>query len=138
MVIAAAAIEWATAVGAFTGPFLGFAGAIWLYNKQRRDSESDAQSARRTGVFLQLRAELDANQRLVTRSIASIDQLLAGHGYAAGANDPIYDESLYLAPLFADSWTALSLTDAQRGIPPRLLDDLARANTSHPQRCAES
>src|SRR3954471_10156470 len=96
--------DWLGVLGTFVGPFVGVLTALWIYSKTRRDDEASRAREQREGAFLRLRAELDANRRIVTRSIETIDVILSGQPMEAGANDPIHDERLYLAPLFAESW----------------------------------
>jgi len=46
------------------------------------------------------------------------------------ANEPIYDEEFYLAPLFASSWEALTQTDAHRALTSARLEQLFGYYTS--------
>src|SRR5262249_48306733 len=101
-----------------------------LYAKQRHDAEKSTTALRYVGLYLQLRAELEANRRIVVESLETIDRVLASQPQPLSDNDPIYDEQLYVAPLFADSWAALSNTDAHRVLPASLLDRLFEYYTS--------
>src|ERR1700760_1030591 len=105
---------WVTAVGTFVGPFVGVIGALWLYARRRRDEELGRDAEQRAALFLELRAELAANQRIIDKSTDSIRALLESGNAGGDPNDPIYDERLYLAPLFADSWSALTRTNAHK------------------------
>lgn len=127
--------EWVAAAGAFIGPFVGLLGALWIYAKRGEDEKRRREEDSREAVSRQLRAEFDANQRIIQRSLASISLPLASGAASGDANEPIYDEQFYLAPLFADSWEALTRTDAHRVLTPTRLGQLfdyyasvARAN----------
>jgi hypothetical protein len=116
--------EWIAAVGGYVGPFVGVLGALWLYLKRSRDEERRREVEQRAALLRELRAEVAANQRIIERSLASIEELLQEGGASEDANDPIYDERFYLAPLFADSWNALTRTNAHRVLQPARLDQL--------------
>jgi hypothetical protein len=47
-----------------------------------------------------------------------------------GANDPIHDQRLYLAPLFTQSWDLLAQTDAERVVSAAELERLFRYYTA--------
>lgn len=116
--------QWITAIGTYLGPFVGVLGALWLYSKRRRDEELRRGSEQRVALFLELQAELAANQRIIARSRASIDATLDAGRDSDDPNDPIYDEKFYLAPLFADSWNALTRTNTHQVLRPARLDQL--------------
>jgi hypothetical protein len=134
-VISTATTDWLGSVGTFVGPFVGVLGALWLYAKRTRDDEARRAREQLEAVYVQLRAELDANRRIVMRSIETIEAVLRELPSDHGSNDTIHDERLYLAPLFMESWAALTRTDAHREVPRAELDRLityytavARAN----------
>jgi hypothetical protein len=124
VLLASSAAAWVAAVGAFVGPFVGVAGALWLYTKQRIDKERDDTKEELEAVYRQLRAELDANRQIVSRSIGTIEAALSRLPPGIGENEAFHDERMYLAPLFADSWAALTRSDAHRVIPRKQLDEL--------------
>lgn len=134
-VLASVTTDWVGSLGALVGPFIGVLGALWLYTKRRRDDDAAKTRDGFEALYLRLRAEVDANRRIVARSLETIQTVLRSQPEDQDANAPIHDERLYLAPLFAQSWDALTRTDAQRVIPRADLDRLftyytavARAN----------
>jgi hypothetical protein len=118
------ATDWIIAVGTYVGPFIGILGAFWLYAKRQRDEEGRREAGQQFALFLELQAELSANQRIIAKSMASVDAILEAGEASEDPNDPIYDERFYVAPLFSDSWSALARTDAHRVLSPARLDQL--------------
>jgi hypothetical protein len=115
---------WAAAIGSFVGPFIGVGGALWLYIRQRSDIEVESERDELEAVYRQLRAELDANRQIVLKAIPTIEAVLRAQPTDICDNDPIHDERVYIAPLFADSWDALRRADAHRVVPRPQLDQL--------------
>ncbi|MEJ7784626.1 MAG: hypothetical protein WKF96_07470 [Solirubrobacteraceae bacterium] len=131
--IATTLTDWLGLVSTLIGPLVGFVGGLWLYRKRQRDDEARRTKEQFEVLYLQLRAELEANRRIAVRSLKTIESVLKQK--ELGPNEAIHDESLYIAPLFAQSWAALARTDAHRVIPSATLDQLfaryaavARAN----------
>lgn len=122
--------EWVAAAGAFVGPFVGLLGALWLYAKRGEDEKQRQEEVNREALFRQLQAEFGANQRIIQRSLTSIGRVLAGKAVSRDANEPIYDEQFYLAPLFSESWEALTRTDAHGVLTPERLEQLFGYYTS--------
>ena len=121
--------EWVAAAGAFVGPFVGLLGALWLYAKRSEDEKRRQEEENREAPLRQLQAEFGADQQIIQRSLASIDHALTSSADREDANEPIYDEEFYLAPLFASSWEALTQTDAHRVLTSARLEQLSSATT---------
>jgi hypothetical protein len=122
--------EWVAAAGAFVGPFVGLLGALWLYAKRGEDEKRRREEDGREALSRQLRAEFDANQQIIQRSLTSIGRALETKMGGGDSNEPIYDEQFYLAPLFAASWDSLTLTDAHRVLTSARLEQLFGYYTS--------
>jgi hypothetical protein len=103
---------------------LGVLGALWLYAKRNRDQTRRQEEDQHEALFRQLRAEFDANLRIIRRSLTSIKPMIDAGISSEDPNDPIYDEQFYLAPMFNESWEALTRTDAHRVLEPARLEQL--------------
>jgi hypothetical protein len=122
--------EWVAAAGTFVGPFVGLLGALWLYAKRNEDEKRRRDEENREALLRQLQAEFGANQQTIQRSLTSIGRALASKAHGEDANEPIYDEEFYLAPLVASSWEALTQTDAHRVLTSARLEQLFGYYTS--------
>src|SRR6202012_1961654 len=71
-----------------------------------------------------LLATSELNLRIIWRSLTSLKPMIDAGISREDPNDPIYDEQFYLAPMFNESWEALTRTDAPRVPKPARLEQL--------------